>query len=75
MRATDLLTAAAVSPAAWAAAVKLWTQTGVRVLPGGYLSREANGQNPGKSYIRVALVAPQAETERGLTMLRDCIYG
>jgi aspartate/methionine/tyrosine aminotransferase len=58
-----------------AAALKLWRETGVRVLPGGYLSRDAGGQNPGKGYIRVALVAPQEETQRGLTMLRDCIYG
>jgi N-succinyldiaminopimelate aminotransferase len=58
-----------------AAALKLWRETGVRVLPGGYLSRDAGGQNPGKGYIRVALVAPQEETYRGLTMLRDCIYG
>jgi aspartate/methionine/tyrosine aminotransferase len=57
-----------------AAAVKLWTQTGVRVLPGAYLSREAGGMNPGKPYIRVALVASYDETERGLTRLRDCIY-
>lgn len=58
-----------------AAALKLWRETGVRVLPGGYLSRDAGGQNPGKGYVRVALVAPQEETQRGLTMLRDCIYG
>lgn len=58
-----------------AAALKLWRKTGVRVLPGAYLSRDAGGQNPGKGYIRVALVAPQEETYRGLTMLRDCIYG
>ena len=57
-----------------AAAVKLWTETGVRVLPGGYLSREVGGMNPGKPYIRVALVASQEETERGLIKLRDCIY-
>lgn len=57
------------------AARKLWTETGVRVLPGAYLSREADGQNPGKPYIRVALVAPLDETERGLIRLRDCIYG
>lgn len=57
-----------------AAALKLWRETGVRVLPGGYLSRDAGGQNPGKGYIRVALVAPQEETQRGLTLLRDCLY-
>lgn len=58
-----------------AAAVKAWTETGVRVLPGAYLSRDVAGDNPGKGYIRVALVAPAAETERGLIKLRDCIYG
>ncbi|SFJ51966.1 aminotransferase class I/II-fold pyridoxal phosphate-dependent enzyme [Celeribacter neptunius] len=57
------------------AAMKLWTETGVRVLPGAYLSREVNGDNPGKHYIRVALVAPKEETQRGLTLLRDCLYG
>ncbi len=57
------------------AALKLWRETGVRVLPGTYLSREVGGENPGKGYIRVALVAPQEETQRGLTGLRDCIYG
>ncbi|MFN4203681.1 MAG: aminotransferase class I/II-fold pyridoxal phosphate-dependent enzyme [Tabrizicola sp.] len=57
------------------AALKLWRETGVRVLPGGYLSREVGGENPGRGYIRVALVAPAEETQRGLTMLRDCIYG
>ena len=57
------------------ATLKLWRETGVRVLPGAYLSRDVGGQNPGKGYIRVALVAPAEETQRGLTMLRDCLYG
>jgi len=56
------------------AAMRLWTQTGVRVLPGAYLSRDVDGENPGASYIRVALVAPINETRRGLIMLRDCLY-
>ena len=56
------------------AALKLWRETGVRVLPGAYLSRDVNGHNPGKPYIRVALVAPSQETQRGLTLLRDCLY-
>ena len=58
-----------------AAALKLWRETGVRVLPGAYLSRDAGGDNPGKRYIRVALVAPKEEMQRGLTQLRDCLYG
>ena len=56
------------------AALKLWRETGVRVLPGAYLSREAGGQNPGTGYIRVALVAPRQETQRGLIQLRSCLY-
>ncbi len=58
-----------------AAAMKLWTKTGVRVLPGAYLSREAGGQNPGKGYIRVAMVAPINDMQRGLIGLCDCLYG
>ncbi len=57
-----------------AAALRLWRETGVRVLPGAYLSRDVDGENPGKDYIRVALVAPRDETRRGLTRLRDCLY-
>ena len=61
------------------AAVKLWRETGVRVLPGAYLSRDVTasdgvGQNPGKAYIRVALVAEKQEMQRGLLQLRDCLY-
>lgn len=56
------------------AAVRLWRETGVRVLPGAYLSKESGGENPGKGYIRAALVAPMEEMERGLTRLRDCLY-
>lgn len=57
------------------AAMKLWTETGIRVLPGAYLSRDVAGENPAKDYIRVALVAPKDETQRALETLRDCLYG
>jgi aspartate/methionine/tyrosine aminotransferase len=57
------------------AAVTLWQETGVRTLPGAYLSQDANGVNPGKNYIRVAMVAPTQEMQRGLTLIRDCLYG
>ncbi|MBM1632674.1 aminotransferase class I/II-fold pyridoxal phosphate-dependent enzyme [Sulfitobacter mediterraneus] len=56
------------------AALKLWRETGVKVLPGGYLAQDVNGENPGKTYIRVALVAPKEETARGLELIRDCLY-
>jgi len=57
-----------------AAALKLWRDTGVRVLPGAYLGRDVGHGNPGAGYIRVALVAPFDQTEAGLTALRDCLY-
>jgi len=57
-----------------AAALKLWQETGVRVLPGAYLAQGIPGQNPGEGYIRVALVAPKENTQRALTILRDCLY-
>lgn len=57
------------------AAVKLWTETGIRVLPGAYLSRDVGGANPGANYIRVALVAPIEDLQPGLVTLRDCLYG
>ena len=57
-----------------AAALRLWRETGVRVLPGAYLSRETSGGNPGQAYIRVAMVAPIDEMTRGLTSLRACLY-
>lgn len=57
-----------------AAALELWQKTGVRVLPGAYLSRDGAQGNPGKGYLRVALVANEEETQRGLIQLRDCLY-
>lgn len=57
-----------------AAALKLWRETGVRVLPGAYLGRDGPTGNPGEKYIRVALVAPKQELQGGLIRLRDCIY-
>ncbi len=56
------------------AALKLWRETGVRVLPGAYLARAVDGHNPGKEFIRAAMVAPKAEMQRGLIQLRDCLY-
>jgi aspartate/methionine/tyrosine aminotransferase len=58
-----------------AAALRLWRETGVRVLPGAYLARDTESGNPGKGFIRVALVAPFDEMRRGLTTLRNCLYG
>ena len=40
---------------------KLFAQENITVLPGSYLSRNANGINPGKNHVRIALVAPVEE--------------
>jgi len=60
-----------------AAALKLWREGGVRVLPGGYLSRETpaelGGGDPGAAYLRIALVAPRDEVARGLRVVKDVL--
>jgi len=56
------------------ATLALWQKTGVKVLPGAYLSRDVATRNPGKGYIRVAMVAEKQEMQRGLLAIRDCIY-
>lgn len=57
-----------------AAVLKLWQETGVRALPGAYLSRETAEGNPGQGFLRVALVAPQEQTEDGLIRIRNCLF-
>jgi len=57
-----------------AAALKLWRETGVKVLPGAYLGRAVDGVNPGTGHLRVALVAGADEVRRGLGALRACLY-
>ena len=58
-----------------AAALKLWRETGVRVLPGAYLARQVDGVTPGADRLRVAMVAEQQEMRDGLLRLRSCLYG
>ena len=49
---------------------RLWTEVGVRVVPGRYLAREqADGSNPGTDYIRVAMVQDKAATAEALHRL------
>ncbi|MCU0839280.1 MAG: aminotransferase class I/II-fold pyridoxal phosphate-dependent enzyme [Rhodospirillales bacterium] len=57
-----------------AAALRLWRQAGVRVLPGAYLGRaDAGGVNPGAAYIRIALTADLATTEDALRRLVNAL--
>ena len=49
---------------------RLWTEAGVRVVPGRYLAREqADGSNPGADYIRVAMVQDRTATAEALHRL------
>lgn len=53
-----------------AAALKLWREAGLRVVPGRYLAREqADGSNPGENYIRVAMVQNKEITAEALHRL------
>ncbi|MEO1312251.1 MAG: aminotransferase class I/II-fold pyridoxal phosphate-dependent enzyme [Pseudomonadota bacterium] len=58
-----------------AATLKLWSEAGVKTLPGAYLSRDPQdgSANPGAGYIRAALVAPEADVVRGLTAIRTVL--
>ncbi|MEQ8196228.1 MAG: aminotransferase class I/II-fold pyridoxal phosphate-dependent enzyme [Rhodospirillales bacterium] len=53
-----------------AATKKLWSEAGVKVLPGTYLARpDKGGLNPGDRYIRAALVHDLATTRDALSRL------
>lgn len=45
-------------------AQQLYQQHHVTVLPGSFLARESQQQNPGRGYVRMALVAPLADCVR-----------
>ena len=50
---------------------ELYARHNIRVLPGSYLSREANGVHPGQHYIRIALVAPVDTCQAALAHIRN----
>jgi succinyldiaminopimelate transaminase len=57
-----------------AAAKRLWSEAGIKVLPGGYVTKpDADGRNVGKSYIRVALVHDLETTEAALTRMASVL--
>jgi aspartate/methionine/tyrosine aminotransferase len=57
-----------------AAAVKLYRDAGVRVIPGSYLARpQADGSNPGAGYIRLALVSDSESTAEALHRLVETL--
>ena len=52
---------------------ELYEQFHVTVLPGSYLAREARGINPGRNFVRVALVASTAECSEAAQRIADFI--
>ena len=57
-----------------AVALRLWREAGLRVVPGSYLAREQpDGANPGRGYIRVAMVQDHATTEQALHRLASVL--
>ncbi|MDE0795418.1 MAG: aminotransferase class I/II-fold pyridoxal phosphate-dependent enzyme [Alphaproteobacteria bacterium] len=56
-----------------AAARALWGDAGVRVIPGEYLAREADGYHPGAGYIRLALVHDLETTREALTRITQVL--
>ncbi len=52
---------------------KLYQEYNVKVLPGEYLSRDdAQGENPGIGYIRIALVENEEKTRDALQRIKEC---
>jgi N-succinyldiaminopimelate aminotransferase len=51
----------------------LYARTGVTVLPGSYLARDAHGRNPGLNRIRMALVAPLAQCVDAAERIADFV--
>lgn len=52
-------------------AQKLFAEQNITVLPGSYLSREANGMNPGNQHVRMALVASYEECIEAAKRIRQ----
>jgi aspartate/methionine/tyrosine aminotransferase len=52
------------------AAQQLWRDAAIRTLPGAYIARGERGANPGRRYIRVALVHDDETVAAGLDRLR-----
>jgi len=53
---------------------KLYKNYNVKVLPGEFLAREdSNGDNPGKDFIRIALVENEDKTKDALKRIKECL--
>lgn len=53
---------------------KLYREYNVKVLPGEYLARDdKNRENPGKDFVRIALVENEQKTEDALLRIKECL--
>jgi aspartate/methionine/tyrosine aminotransferase len=53
---------------------KLYEDFNVKVLPGEYLARDdASGINPGKNFVRIALVENEEKTKSALLRIKECL--
>lgn len=51
----------------------LFEKVNIHALAGRYLSREVNGTNPGKGFVRLALVASVEESQKAITRLKTLL--
>ena len=51
----------------------LYEHANIHALAGRYLSREANGENPGQGYVRIALVASVEESRGAIRSIRQLL--
>ena len=49
---------------------RLYQDYNVTVLPGSYLARDAHGKNPGKNFVRIALVASPQECIEAMSRMK-----
>jgi N-succinyldiaminopimelate aminotransferase len=52
---------------------RLYAEQAVSVLPGSYLARDAQGRNPGKDHVRIALVASTEECAEAAERIRNFV--
>jgi N-succinyldiaminopimelate aminotransferase len=52
---------------------ELFREQNVTVLPGAYLGREAHGDNPGRGYVRIALVPSPEECQDAAHRIREFV--
>lgn len=57
------------------ASARLWTMDGIKTLPGAYLARDANGANPGRGHVRLAITPGLESLRESCERTRNRLYG